>query len=82
MQDPEKVAKNRHLVFSTLPVFLEATVNCAVCSAIFDFITFRVSHRRREMYNGHARLSGWLCVDVCDRMPTLLHEPGCKFVEW
>ena len=38
------------------------------------FITLRVSHRRREMYCGHARLCFCLsvCVSVRGRMPTLL----------
>ena len=39
-------------------------------------ITFRVSHRRREMYCGQARLC--VCVSVRGRMHTLLHGPGCN----
>jgi len=34
------------------------------------FITFHVSHKQREMYCGHVRLSVW------GRMPTLLHGHG------
>jgi len=34
----------------------------------FEFITFRVSRRRREMYCGHARLSVCLPVCVCPRL--------------
>ena len=44
------------------------------------FITFRVSHRQREMYCGHARLS--VCLSVRGCMPTLLHGPGCNLGEW
>jgi len=54
------------------------------------FFTFRVSRRRREMYNGHDRLCVRVraCVRACvyvfvpRRMPTLLHAPGCNFEEW
>jgi len=45
-----------------------------------DFVTFRVSRRRREMYSGHARLS--VRVSVRGRMPTLLHVPGSNLAEW
>jgi len=41
-------------------------------------VTFRVSRRRREMYNGHGRL----CVYVPRRMPTLLHRHGYNLGEW
>jgi len=41
-------------------------------------ITFRVDRRRREMYCGHARLCVSMCLSVRDRMPTLLHGPGCN----
>ena len=48
-----------------------------------NFITFRASPRRREMYSGHGRLC--VCVSVCvtdpRRMPTLLHGPGCNLGE-
>jgi len=50
--------------------------------ASWKFITFRVSRRRREMYNGHGRLCVYVCVSVPHRMPTLLHAPGCDFLEW
>jgi len=42
------------------------------------FVTFRMSHRRREMYTSHALL----CVSVHGRMPTLLHGPGSYLGEW
>jgi len=43
-------------------------------------ITFCVSRRRRKMYCNHALLCVCLsvCLSVCDRMPTLLHGPGCN----
>ena len=41
-------------------------------------ITFRVSRRRREMYNGYDRLCVSVCVFVPRRIPTLLHEPECN----
>ena len=49
-----------------------------IASRKFDLITFRVSHRRREMYC--ARLC--VCLPARGRMPTLLHGPGCKLREW
>jgi len=39
-------------------------------------VTFRVIHRRREMYIGNARLC--VCLSVRGRMPTLLDGPGCN----
>jgi len=51
-------------------------------STAFLLITFRVSHRRRKMYCGHARLCVCVCVSVClsvrGRTPTQLHGPGCN----
>ena len=51
-------------------------------------VTFRVSHRRREMYCGHERVCVCVCVCVsiclfvCPRphaqLLTLLHGPGCN----
>ena len=56
------------------------------CSAVYDvrIFKFRESHRRREMYIGHARLSVCLCVylSVPRRMPTLLHGSGYNLGEW
>ena len=51
---------------------------------IIKLVTFRASRRRREMYSGHTRLSVCLsvCLSVRDRMPTLLHGPGCNLGEW
>jgi len=46
-----------------------------------DFITFRVSRRRREMYCGHARLCVCLSA-VRGHMLTLLHGPGCNLGKW
>jgi len=43
-------------------------------------VTFRVSHRRSEMYRGHVRLS--VCVCVRGRMPTILYGPGCNLGKW
>jgi len=46
-----------------------------------QFITFRVTHSRGEMYIGHGRLC--VCVSVCPRrISTLLHGPGCNLGEW
>jgi len=45
-----------------------------------QFITFRVSCRRREMYMvTRACVSVCLCVYVPRITPTLLHGPGCNF---
>jgi len=51
-------------------------VKCSIYKSVNVSVTFRVSHRRREMYCGHARLC--VCVSVPGRMPTLLHGPGCN----
>ena len=73
-----------HLVIITFREFLPFQSNTTfeqqddVISVHFverNFITFRVSRRRREMYIGHARLS--VCVFVPRRIPALLHGPGC-----
>jgi len=51
-------------------------------------ITFRVRRSRCEMYIRHGRLCACLCVflslclSVPRRIPTLLHERGCKLGEW
>jgi len=45
-------------------------------------ITSRMSRRRREMYDGHARLSVDLCLSVPGRIATLLHVPECSSEEW
>ena len=61
---------------------------CLHCGEILnddEFITFRVSRRRREIYRGHARLVCvclCVCLSVHGRMPTLLHGPGCNLGEW
>jgi len=45
----------------------------------FSIITFRVSRRRREMYNGHAVcVCLYACLSVRGRIPPLLHGPGCN----
>jgi len=54
---------------------------------IIIIITFRMSHRRREMYCGHAHLCVCLsCLSVClcvrGHMPTLLYGTGCNLGEW
>jgi len=49
------------------------------------FIAFRVSHRQRAMYIGHARLCVSVFVSVClsvpHHIPALLHGPGCNLGE-
>jgi len=59
---------------------------CMIASIASNFVvvTFRVSHRRREMYIGHLNLSVsvCICVSVPRRIPTLLHGCRCNFGEW
>jgi len=49
---------------------MKLTQHCTVLL----LITFRVTHRQREMYIGH------FCVCLCvpRGIPTLLHGPGCN----
>ena len=51
-----------------------------------NFFTFRVRRSRGEVYIGHGRLCVCLCLFVCRRIPTLLHDVtsgngrGCPLV--
>ena len=40
-------------------------------------VTFRVSHRRREIYCGHARLCVCVCVCVCVCLSVCLTVAAC-----
>jgi len=44
----------------------------------YTIVTFRVNHRRHEMYIGYARLS--VCLSVPRRIPTLLHGKQPRMV--
>ena len=61
---------------------LAGVIYSAFCNALSQTITFRASRRRREMYNGHARLFLPVCVSVPHRIPTLLHGSECNLEEW
>jgi len=51
-----------------------------VASCKMVVVTVRVSHRRREMYIGHACLC--VCLSVPCRMPTRLLGNGYNLGEW
>ena len=61
----------------TLPLFSICLVNFSV---MFRVVTFRVSHRRREMYCGHPRLR--VCVSVCMSVAARPHYCTDPDVTW
>ena len=56
-------------------LYLHALFLSIACMRLF--ITFRVSHRQRKMYNCHG-VCLCVCLFVAHRIPTLLHGPGCN----
>ena len=56
----------------------QATHRCN--EVYFNFVTFRVSRRRREMYCGHARLS--VCLFVCPSAAACPHYCTDPDVTW
>jgi len=68
----EKSDKGHNMCLKSPPGSLSQAHHC--------LITFCVSHRRRKMYCGHARLC--VCLSVRSRTPTLLHGPGCNLGAW
>jgi len=53
--------------------FVRFVTEIIVVIFIIIFITFRVSHRRREMYCGRARLCVCVCLSVCLYVCPRLH---------